>query len=295
MPTPTLTPYPTTAREFSYLTEEIPPCTPVPGSLVDPCEPDAEQYATAEGGIGASYFLGDEPRSMRELLTFGRRDHTHIVLRGTYLMDTLRCTAGNPYRPPSYLSYDEYDFIQYAFAFNCYVDVRVGAYILGNGPSTLTVQRFFESYWEVWIARSAAEEGKTEQEIKEDLRQRLESDYAGVIVGREEVLFLGPAASISTEVWEGFEFWDVQRQEDSTVIAVHPDRDLWRTLRPDDFQTHISKLEMELPALTQAVTAAHQARVTEYGGPHRRRRQPAHAGDRRQPASPVLHCRGRIQ
>ncbi len=241
----------------------------MPGFLVDPCEPDAERYETTEGGIGFSYFLGDEPRSMRELLNYDRVDHTHIVLRGTYLTDTVRCTAENPYRPPSYftLSNYEYNFMQDAFAFNCYVDLQVGAYILGNGPSTLTVLRFFDSYWRGWIARSAAEEGKTEQEIIEDRRRRLESDvYAGGIVGREEVLFLGPADSISTEVWEVFEFWDVQRQEDSTVIAVHPDRDLWRTLRPDDFQTHISKLEMALPAFTQALTAAHQARATEYGG-----------------------------
>ena len=228
-----------------------------------------KQYATAEGGIGASYFLGDEPRSMRELLNIWPTLTIHISCCEGHI-SWIRCAAllSNPYRPPSYftLSYDEYDFIQYAFAFNCYVDVRVGAYILGNGPSTLTVLRFFDSYWRGWIAKSAAEEGKTEQEIIEDRRQRLEAHYAGVIVGREEVLFLGPADSISTEVWEVFEFWDVQRQEDSTVIAVHPDRDLWRTLRPDDFQTHISKLEMELPAFTQALTTAHQARVTEYGG-----------------------------
>ena len=79
-------------------------------------------------------------------------------------------------------------------------------------------------------------------------------------------LFLGPATDVSTEVWEIIHVWDVQRRDDSTVIAVHPERDLWRTLRPDDYQTHISKLEMELPEFTRAVTTAHQARVTEYGG-----------------------------
>ncbi len=200
------------------------------------------------------------------MFKYERTEHTHIVLRGAFLTDTVRCTAENPYRPHSYLRYDEYNFIRYAFTFNCYVDVRVGAYILGTGPSTLTVQRFFESYWPGWFARSAAEQGKTEQEVIEDLRRRLEAYYAGAIVGREEVLFLGPADSISAEFWEVFQVWDVQRREDDTVIAVHPDRDLWRILRPNDYQTHISKLEMELPALTQAVTAAHQARVTEYGG-----------------------------
>ena len=50
------------------------------------------------------------------------------------------------------------------------------------------------------------------------------------------------------------------------MIAVHPNRDLWRRLRPDEYQTHLSKLEMELPAFTQAVTTAHQERVTEYEG-----------------------------
>ena len=39
-----------------YLTEEIPPCTPVAGSSVDPCQPrcQIEQYAVAAGGTGSS-------------------------------------------------------------------------------------------------------------------------------------------------------------------------------------------------------------------------------------------------
>ena len=264
--TPTHTPVPTVVPAISYLTEEIPPCTPVPGSLADPCEPDAEQYAVTEGGIGAYYDLGDEPWSIRELFKLGRVEHTHIVVRGTYLSDTLRCTAENPYQPPSYLSYNEYDYIQYSLSVNCYVDMRVGAYILGDGPSTLTVQRFFDSYWHSGLARIAEAEGMTREELIENRRRRDEAFYSGAIVGREEVLFLGPAASISTEVWEVFEFWDVQRSGDGTVIAVHPYRDLWRTLRPQDYPTHRSKLEMALPAFTQEVAAAHEARVTENGG-----------------------------
>ena len=101
----------------------------------------------------------------------------------------------------------------------------------------------------------------------EEFSQRLESDeYLGEIAGKEEVLFIGPASSLPVEVWQSFTIWDVQQREDGTVIAVHPDRDLWRRSRPDDYQTHQSILEMELPAFKQAVTAAHQARVDEYGG-----------------------------
>ena len=271
MPTsvPTQTSDPTLSLKsvLSNLTEEIPPCSPVTGSAVDPCEPGAEQYAITAGGSGSHPDLGDEPSSMREMLEFVPTFESHIVLRGTYLPGTVRCTSGNPHRPPSYLSYDEYDFVAHALFINCYVDVRVSAYILGDGPSLLTVQRFFYAYWDGELAFYAEEQGQTEQEYLEDLRQLLETDdYLGGIVGREAMLFLGPAASISTEVWQVFRIWDVQRREDGTVIAVHPDRGLWARFRPNEYQTHRSKLAMELPAFTRAVTTAHQARVTEYEG-----------------------------
>ena len=79
-------------------------------------------------------------------------------------------------------------------------------------------------------------------------------------------MFLGPAVDLSSEAWRLMGYWDVQKHEDGTVTAGHPDRDLWRRLKPDDYQTHLSTLEMELPTFTQAVTTAHQARVAEYGG-----------------------------
>ena len=194
---------------------------------------------------------------------------SHIVVRGTYLPDTERCTTGNPYRPPSYLSNEQYDNIVNALLINCYVDLRVSDYILGSGPSTLTVLRHFFSY-RVGAAQAADIEqvtGMSERAWFEDYSQRLEGEeYMGGIAGREEVLFIGPASSLSVEVWRAFAIWDVQQRGDGTVIAVHPHRELWRRLRPDDYQTHLSTLEMELPAFKQAVTAAHQTRVDEYGG-----------------------------
>ena len=194
---------------------------------------------------------------------------SHIVVRGTYLPDTQRCTTGNPYRPPSYLAYEQYDFIEHTLSVNCYVDLQVADYILGNGPSTLTVQRHFYSYW-VNVAQAAWIEqhyGMSQSAYFKDYSQQLESDeYLGELAGREEVLFIGPSSNLSVEVWKAFKVWDVQQQEDDTVIAVHPHRDLWRRFRPDDYQTHQATLEMELPDFKQAVTDAHQARVDEYDG-----------------------------
>ncbi len=124
-------------------------------------------------------------------------------MRGTYLPDTERCTTGNPYRPPSFLRLEEYSGLVNALLINCYVDLRVSDYILGSGPSTLTVLRHFFSY-RVGAAQAADIEqatGMSERAWFENFSQRLEGDeYLGRIAGKEEVLFIGPASSLPVEV-----------------------------------------------------------------------------------------------
>ena len=270
-PTPTATPFPTPSPYTGYLAEEIPPCTPVSGSPVDPCEPDvefADLLVPVSGGASLPFF-GDGPLSLREMLDAEGASAfaSHLLLRGTFLPGTERCTSRNPYQPPSYLSSEDYYYVGDSLAINCYADVRANAYILGSGPPTLTTKTFWYIYWDGDFAGMAAEEGMTETEFIEELRGRFETlEYAGGVGGRESILFIGPSSSLSAEVWEVRGGWDVQRQDDGTLIAVHPDRNLWRRLRPDNYQTHRSTLEMELPAFTQAVTTAHQARVADYGG-----------------------------
>ena len=79
------------------------------------------------------------------------------------------------------------------------------------------------------------------------------------------MLFVGPSVDSSAEAWQVFSNWDVQRREDETVIAVHPHRDFW-LWHENGYQPDLTLLEMELPAFTQAVAAANQERITEYGG-----------------------------
>ena len=143
--------------------------------------------------------------------------------------------------------------------------MRVNAYVVGSGPSTLTVLVWAYPYW-----------SDATPEAIERLRGYYERFFiegwdgyeitvpAGGIGGREAMVFLGPAIDVSIESWRVYTTWDVQRRGDGTVVAVHPHRDHWRSRA--DYQTYRSAVEMELPAFTQAVTAAHQARLTEYGG-----------------------------
>ena len=197
---------------------------------MDPCEPDLS-WAFTSGIVE----IGPEPRGMRVFL--GEEDFkgvyiAHLVLRGTYLPGTVRCTAGGDrFRSPPYaLPAGSAPTI----SVKCYADVQVNAYVLGSGPSTLTVLVWKEPYWST-----------LEQEVVEDMRSSLErafiqgGDYghymrvpSGGITGREGVLFVGPPVDASAEAWEVFYTWDVQRQDDGTTVAVHPLRDNWR--RYDD-------------------------------------------------------------
>ena len=263
-PRPTFTPAPTFTPGPSYLTQEIPPCAPVEGASVDPCEPDAPAFE-----IGAALsvpYLGDEPLIMREFLDDDPPPAwvTHIVLRGTYLPGTVRCSAGDLLNPPSYLK-DEFVNFAGSRAIKCYIDIRANSYVLGTGPATLTVLVLRDPYWDAWLTRDWGE-GQTGQDLLEQTMQGYEILIGQYFPGSEQVVFLGPPADLSSEAWRLQAAWDVQRREDDTVIAVHPERDLWRDLRPDDYQTHRSKLEMGLPAFTQEVTEANQARVSDYGG-----------------------------
>ncbi len=243
----------------------VPPCTPIQGSSVDPCEPDVAQVSDDDGLIQ----LGPEPASVRWLLDGGRGRILvgHLVVRGTYIPGTVRCIADNTARYPSYTDWPNQSVPSGVSEFKCYADVRVNAYVVGSGPSTLTVLVWPFFYWydetpeDIERLRSYFErvfiEGGDEHDI---------TVPAGGISGREAVLFLGPAIDVSVESWRVFTTWDVQRREDGMIVVVHPNRNLWRNTAPTDYQTYRSRLEMELPAFTQAATAAHQARMTEYGG-----------------------------
>ena len=254
-PTPTPTPEP------EYLTEEIPPCAPVTGSAVDPCGPDGAAFLSdghlidiGSEPLGLRYFFGGSP-------VRGSDDVAHLVLRGTFLPGTVRCIDyGARFRP---LPYSDLGALPYRMI-NCYADVRVNAYVLGSGPPTLTVLVHYDYF-------DFDKEKKDVKERRDNIERSLVDRGAdafirvpeGGIEGKEMMLFIGPSFNASAEAWQVFSTWDVQ-QEDGTVIAVHPHRDAWR----GDFfdQPELSGLVMEMPAFTQAVATANQARITEYGG-----------------------------
>ena len=249
-----------------YYLDSRPPCEPIEGSDVDPCEPGVEIVTTPFGSPGSGWIHDyDSPTTVRDILEgTSLATISHAVARGTFIANTARCESGVPYRVPSYI---QPGYFQNSITIQCYVDVRVNAYVLGGGPPSLTVLVSFLHYWDGYYASIAEDEDITEAEVVETLQAAnlLTLERNPGIYGREAVLFLGTPHNHSTEVWELFALWDVQRQEDDSVIAVHPDRDEWRELRPDAYQTHRSKLELSLSNLGQEVETADNARRRGYG------------------------------
>ena len=250
--TPTPTPAP------AYLTEEIPPCTSVPGSSVDPCEP--RHSSSSSGGL---VDIGSEPHGLRYFMEVDEVHVSHLVLRGVYLPGTVRCIDhGVRFRYPPYEDRSEWaGFRSNSVVVNCYADVRVSAYVLGSGPPTLTVVVNYGYYG--FDLEKEHGEGLRAQ-IERILIEDGERSQDGGIEGREMIMFVGPLVDASAEAWQVFKTWDVQRREDNTAIAVHPHRDGWRS--NDDYQSYLPRLEMEMPTFTQAVAAANQERIAEYGG-----------------------------
>ena len=100
--------------------------------------------------------LGDGPRSIRETLDgYVVPFVPHLVVRGTYLPGTVRCTAGDRHRLHSYEDPEDYRFVLNTLSFKCYADVRANAYIVGEGSSTVTVQVNWDIYRDGDYASSA--------------------------------------------------------------------------------------------------------------------------------------------
>ena len=116
----------------------------------------------------------------------------------------------------------------------CFADFRVAEYLLGSGPSSLTVSlgpraeaRSYDLYRK---AHDVGEFGPTTLLSEGDYRAstdqariRTEQRWSSLIGGFESVVFLAPAGAhnvVTTEAWQVVDQWDLQTAEDGTVNAV---------------------------------------------------------------------------
>ena len=234
-----------------------PPCTPLAGYDIDPCEPGTGTISKSQGS-GA--FMEDQPFSLRLFLDNGAFAK-HIVLRGTYLPDTVRCEGKSYTRLPKHPEGGDE-----GLRVNCFADIRVNEYFLGSGPTSLTVVALS------WPSFFVFNEADTELAARNLESVLVEGGWLvplhvppGGIGGREKVMLLGPARDYAFEAWQIFQTLDLERQSDDTVKIVHPHLDYWQ--RQENYETlYQSNVEWTPAQFTKAIVAADATRREDYDG-----------------------------
>ena len=265
------------------MTETVPPCTPVKGVSIDPCEPDLS--IDSGGGYYPIYPPGIAPESLSQFLegsSVGRVPH--IVLRGTFLPNTVRCDTGYIVNYPSYLGRNSGTggsgwTLEASPILYCFADVRVGEYYIGSGPPTLTLVvvndifipyggdpaslAAFENLWDRLLIEGG--DAIPGQVIDNALAPGTSANILDTesIVGVERILFLSPLLTLNVEAWRSVGRWRIERKENGTLVAVHPERN-YRDA--ESRELYGPQLEMTLPDFKQAVAAADTARIAANGG-----------------------------
>ena len=258
------TPLPPTPTPQPFL-GVVPPCTPAPGSDVDPCAP-RRPIQRGMGGHGEGS-PSPEPQTLREQLDrLGPVSVTHLVLRGTYLPNTARCTYGDPFSLPDY-SRDRLTFHIGKRAFKCYVDVRANEWLVGIGPAQVTVMTWSFTYSEgEYTPPSGDPQGRTTEEDGLEFMRAFIERVTRQYENREQILFLGPPASLGSQAWALIHWWNIEHQDDGTVLAHQRWARDWERLEPDAFAEFTSRLQLTLPAFKTAIQQAHQLRLDEFNG-----------------------------
>ena len=194
-----------------YLREEIPPCTPVSGSVRHPCA--VHSVPSIDGPAASSEFL-EVPRYWQFFPEGPLMFTPHMVIRGTFLPNTTRC---KPYKRgfPAYANFSMRSNNRLAL---CFAETRVSDYLIGKGPPQLTVIIHVFNYAVPYV-----EPGSTVTITENDWvdLEELRSEASAAYEGVEGVMFLTPSPTTVVEAWWAREFWDVQQKGD-TVVVVAP-------------------------------------------------------------------------
>ena len=246
----------------SYLEEIIPPCIPVAGSEQDPCMPSLPAIVEPAGSEGAhlAWPYRDIP-SFTEML-LGEIDDKyyplwapHIVVRGTVLPKTTRCEL---YPLRSFDLNDWGSFENYGVHY-CFANVQINEYVVGEGPPELTVSLHQDS---MYLGDQLDDWPNIKNEVIMNDLNDPQARTAETYEGRELVMFLQPARSISIETWtRGWQFsmWFIQRMGDEIRAVASDIKDAF-----NDEQR--ARLDLPLAELVEGLKQATEERTTITGG-----------------------------
>ena len=172
------------------------------------------------------FWLGmDDSEALPSAAEVERQFTAYVELMGPTIRDTMRASLTALARGGLTTEYS---------SLNCYADYTVHEYLLGSGPTTLTVAYdMAETALSYDLYVRAHTSGRfedqplmTEGEHRASLDQLIrdaESSLSGIVGDRESVAFLAPMGShnaIAFEAWQVIAQWDLQIDDDQVVHAV---------------------------------------------------------------------------
>lgn len=250
-------------RDNLYLSEVVPPCVPTELEP-DPCPPDLPAHIVESNHQGLVAVLMREVPSFNERLLWDPQmdgsSSIHIVVRGTVKTNTTRCDLYKDkvadYVVKLYTTIrvvDQY-LVDY-YDYNCFAEVAVKEYIVGEGPPSLTVITYKQG-----MHRSHLD---SEGNVSDYFLEYIDPKTKAIAhEGREIIFFLGPSPSIEVEAWAGLgggSMWFLQQTEDG-IRAI---ADYYRIAVIDE---HRQKLNLPLDEMIEDIKQAAINRATLTGG-----------------------------
>lgn len=241
----------------SYLKESKPPCV-FSHEEANPCPVDVPPNVESLSVL-SSFPLWPRSDNIRTFEQILLRDYSivspHLVVRGIAKPNSSRCDL-YPIQKANFLmeilerDYSgAYGYLKTHYHYHCFVDIEVNEYIVGKGPSVLTVSMLREV-----LTRIDPKTWDVKQSVRlQNPRLRTATAYEG----REMILFLTTPSTIAVESWRAkglFTVWFLQNTENG-IRAVAQDI---RYARTDEQR---NKLNRPLSDIVKEIKEANKIRM----------------------------------
>lgn len=240
-----------TRQPAPQLSVIVPPCIRFPTSAVDPCE-RRDGWPHHNPNVSASVQLPDIFPTLRETIVLREspRDMPHFIIRATVIPGSIRC-GNSDFRLFLSSSYDS-TFPERTSRGQpyCFVDIAVNEYLVGGGPTRLTVNTRVKAF--------GLTDGDPDCDsacLMHGVNQVRSTDIEGV----EWIFSLGGPSDLGVLTWDIVYRWDVQRNNGGEVVVV----DYWKRLMllhssPENYDANLARLEHTLEDFRTIVRDAHR-------------------------------------
>lgn len=234
----------------SYLEATVEPCVPARGSRLDPCERRFDDWdRTFTPYISSAPRPMVSPPTMEGSISYllDRGVVPHLVIRGTFVPNSTRCVEQSDALYGGTNGIVGEAGVRHYIHDRCFGDVRVNEYLIGNGPSHLTID----------LGHHHKILDLTGQEYYDWLL-----DMHTIFEERELIVWLMLPVSYNFAAWKMLVYpLDVQRKSDGTVVVVE-----WLARRQPHLQREENGFEVELDVYRETIKRVYSEHARSTGG-----------------------------